>query len=109
METIASTRNAPCTGRLLPAIIASVVAMTGCGSTPPQINTKTETEIAVANVKSEWLKACEGVMTPMPGNEIGLLLQDHAGISALLAECIARHNDFADYMRPVVEKERGRK
>ena len=96
--------------RCIIAPIIAAVAVVGCGTTPA-LQTRSETEIAVSNVKAEWLKDCEVLVGPMPANTIGSLLQDHADISALLAMCIARHNDFAAYMRPIVdrEKERGRK
>lgn len=67
---------------------------------------KSETEIAVAAIKAEWLKPCEGLLTPTPENAVGNLLQDYADMAAALAECRARQNDLVEYLSPVVKKER---
>lgn len=84
-------------------------ALTGCQSTKilNSVKVKTETELAVSSIKLEWLKKCDGLEGPMPENSIGALLQDNALLSAAFAVCIARHNSFVEYMRPIVEKERG--
>lgn len=94
-----------CVGSAL--IIAFMLA--GCQSTKilNAIKMKSETEIAVSSIKLEWLKKCDGLEGPMPENQIGALLQDNALLSAALAVCIARHNSFVEYMKPIVEKERG--
>lgn len=90
-------------------IVCSIIPLlSGCFETfKTGIKTKSETEIAVALVKDEWLIACKGLAGPMPENEVGALLQDNTDLAAALADCIARQNSFVDYMKPIVKKERG--
>ncbi len=85
-----------------------VLATTGCAcfSKGPSVKVKSETELAVEATKDEWMKACEGLSTPMPENSVGNMQQDLIDVSALLAECIKRHNSYVEYMAPVVKKER---
>jgi hypothetical protein len=91
------------------AIIAALTV--GCRTAPvqpqQQIRVKSETELAVAAIDREWLKRCEYLRGPMPENEVGALLQEHAAVTLpALAECMKRHNSLVEYLIPVVEKER---
>lgn len=73
-----------------------------------KITTRTETELAVIEVKDEWLKPCAGLAPAMPENNTGNLLLDYNDLSGVAATCIARHNSFIEYMAPVVAKEKAR-
>lgn len=90
----------------LSAVIFAMMA--GCETAPVTgIKTQTEVEIAVAAVKDEWLKECEGLPALTPGNEVGNLLEEYTDVAGLLATCIARHNDSVRYIKPIVQKARG--
>lgn len=91
------------------AVAFAVALLVGCTSAPKgaMVKTKTEAEVALAEVREEWLKKCEPVIVER-GNSIGDLLKDYADASAALAECMARHNDFVEYIGPLVRKERKR-
>jgi hypothetical protein len=110
METRKSVSDSGCARVGSYAIIA--VLMSGCFHTAPvkptePIRVKSETELAVAAIDREWLKRCEGLKGPMPANEVGALLQEHAASTLpALAECMKRHNSLVEYLIPVVEKER---
>lgn len=81
--------------------------LSGCMHTDKLIRTKSETELAVAAVNTEWLKPCEGLAGDTPDNEVGNLLQDYADLAAAYAACDARHKSLSDYLGPIVKKERG--
>lgn len=84
-------------------------ALAGCGHNPPaQLRTKSETELAVSAIKMEWLAPCAGVNTPLTENTIGALLQDYVDVTAKFAICMQRHNDFVQYMAPIVANERSK-
>lgn len=89
---------------------AIILALSGCSWTlgSSAVRTKSETEIAVSEIKLEWLKRCEGLAGPMPDNQTGNLLQDYADLASALAVCQERHKAIADYIEPVVKKERAR-
>jgi len=89
-------------------IAAIIAVLVGCAHNEvrPEIKFKSETEVAVANIKMDWLKRCEGLPAAMPANEVGSLLQDYADMAKALAECIQRHTTLADYLEIVVQKER---
>lgn len=96
------------------ACIAMILgALSGCFASfrqpPAVVVTKSETEIAVEAIKDEWLVACPGVTGPMPTNTTGNLLQDYNNVAAAGGECMARHNNLVDYLRPFVAKEKARK
>lgn len=92
--------------RCLISVIA--VMMSACETAPPRVVTKTETEIAVAAVKDEWLKECEGLVG-VPSNSIENLLVDYTDLSSVAAICFARQRDFVQYMAPIVKKAREEK
>lgn len=98
------------TAACLTAAIAAIIALSGCGSRPKvaQIPVKSETELAVENVKSEWLIKCEGVQGPAPQNNVGNLLEDYNRVVTALALCMARQHETVDYLEPVVKKERAK-
>jgi hypothetical protein len=81
--------------------------LTGCfGTTSPvKIRIKSETELAVAAIKTEWLIRCK-FLASAPPNEVGALLQDYADMATAFAECQQRQNSFIEYMEPIVKKER---
>jgi len=96
--------------------LAIVVLLPGCMTTcsqpvqpPPTVVTKSGTELAVEQIKSEWLVRCAGLETSMPANDIGSLLNDYNDLAGVSATCLERHNSFVDYMKPIVEKEKARK
>ena len=91
------------------AALVSALFLVGCGHDKPLIRTKSETEIAVAAIKSEWLKTCSPPVEDETGNQIGALLKDYVDTAEALAICIKRHNDFVGYIKPIVEKERAGK
>lgn len=82
-----------------------MVSLAGCFTTIPQIRTKSETEIAVAAIKSEWLKPCTAPVESEPSNTVGGLLQDYLETAEAFAICMKRHNDFVGYIKPVIVKE----
>lgn len=86
--------------QLVPLILA--LALGGCNTAPEQ-PTDTELVIALKSIKDEWLEDCKG-LGDRPGGEVGDLLQDFANASALGAECRERHNSFARYLRPLVQR-----
>lgn len=88
-------------------LVFGTLSLVGCTSAPKgaTVKTRTEAEIAIAEVREEWLKKCEFVVTER-GNSIGELLKDYTDAAAALAECTARHNDFVDYIGPIVRKAR---
>lgn len=73
-----------------------------------RITTRTETELAVIEVKDAWLTQCAGLDPTMPENNTGNLLLDYNNLSGVAAECIARHNSLVEYLAPVVAKEKAR-
>lgn len=87
------------------------MTLAGCGlfrkKTEAPYQPKSETELAIGQIKAEMMKRCEGV-GPTPQNSVGGLLQDHADISAVAAECITRHNSLVDYLEPIVKKEQSK-
>jgi hypothetical protein len=85
------------------------MAIAGCATNEPaKIRTKSETEIAVAAIKLEWLKSCEHQAVSTPDNQVGVLLQDYVDTAEAFAICMKRHNDFVGFIRPIVEKERAK-
>lgn len=91
------------------ACAAIIVILVGCAATvQPQVQTKSETELAVSAIKLEWLTDCEFTPVDPLGNQIGALLQDYVDTAEALAICMKRHNDFSGYMRPILKKERAR-
>lgn len=84
--------------------------LTGCGWPPkkpePPVQTKSQTELAVQEIKGEWLKTCDGLAEVPPGNSTGNLLLDYTDAVALLGICLARHNSLIEYLAPVVARER---
>lgn len=87
------------------------LALSGCASsklTPASVKTRTETELAIAAVKSEWLKRCDMPSAGVPENNIGALLQDYLDVASALAECSQRLSSFIEYMEPIVKKEQAR-
>ena len=99
-------------GRAFRCIVSAaiILSLTGCFGTfgKAAVKTKSETEIAVAEIKAEWLKRCEGLAGTMPENQTGNLLQDYADMASAFAQCIERHKALADYIEPVMKKERAR-
>ncbi len=94
---------------LIAIVLALVVVFfTGCATlqTSDAVRTKSETELAVAAVKKEWLIPCEGLAAVVPTNDIGTLLQDYADMATAFATCQKLHKSFVDYMAPIVQKER---
>ena len=93
-------------------VICSIIAalLAGCTTVKTQdsVKIKSETEIAVSELKLEWLTECEG-LGGVAENEVGALLQDFVDLSALFAVCQARHKDLVQYLVPIVKKERGSK
>jgi hypothetical protein len=91
-------------------LLCIAVALAGCDHLPlqPGVQTKTELETAIAEVKDEWLKPCRAV-APTPGNSIGSFLQDATEVALAGAECAARHNSFVDYIAPIIRREKGTK
>jgi hypothetical protein len=87
-----------------------VFALSGCAlfRTNPGVAVKTELEIAVDQIKPEWLKRCPPLPPPPNTNSVGSLLEDAAMVVPLAAECAARHNSFVDYFAPVVNKHRSK-
>lgn len=81
------------------------IALVGCGHDGPLIATQSETDIAISQIKDEWLTKCAG-LGPEKDNNIGNLLQEYGELAALLAVCMKRHNDFVDYLAPVVAKQK---
>jgi hypothetical protein len=73
-----------------------------------RITTRTETELAVIEVKDEWLRPCAGLSPTMPENNTGNLLLDYNDLSGVSAVCAARHNTLIEYLAPVVAKEKAR-
>lgn len=71
--------------------------------------TKSESELALEQVKAEWLVKCRGLESPMPENDIGKLLADYNDLAGVSATCMERHNSFVDYIGPVILKEKARK
>ncbi len=82
--------------------VSLALLLAGCGThqAPAEPN---EYQIALKQVKEEWMKDCQG-LGDRPGNATGDLLQDFADAAALAGECKARHNSAMQYLRPVVEK-----
>lgn len=93
------------------ACIYAALALGGCGhlQVSGTVRTKSETEIAVEQIRDEWLKVCETLKTPMPTNSVENLQRDYTDLAAALAVCISRQTDFVNYMKPFVQKERGAK
>jgi len=105
METCKVLVDLAC--RLFVCTVVSVV--TGCATVPPVARFKSETELAVAATKTEWLKRCEipgSLAGGMPDNNVGSLLQDYADMTSAFAECRLRYNSLIDYIEPIVKKER---
>ncbi len=86
-------------------VLATALIMGGCAGQPATAP-DTEVTIALKNVKSEWLKDCQG-LGPRPGDDVGALKQDQADTAALGAECRERHNSFVEYIGPVIQKVKG--
>ena len=82
--------------------ISLALLLAGCGAHQAPVEPN-EYQIALKQVKDEWLKDCEG-LGDRPGNATGDLLQDFADAAALGGECRARHNSAVQYLRPLVEK-----
>lgn len=87
---------------------AIIALLAGCGFDSPLIRTKSETELAVSAIKSDWLMLCVDKEKVVPQNQVGALLQDYVDMAEVLAICMKRHNDFVGYIKPIVEKERTR-
>lgn len=68
---------------------------------------KTETEIAIGQIKDEELKECQGI-GPDKGNNVGNLLLDYADLAASASDCITRHNSLVRYLAPIVTKEKSK-
>ena len=72
-------------GRATRCVLAAVATILGgCNTTTVRtdVKFKSETEIAVAAIKNEWLTLCEGPQGAMPENGIGSLLQDYSDVAA---------------------------
>jgi len=87
----------------------AVFALTACNHMPtnPGVTVKSKLDIAVDQIKPEWLKRCPPLPPPPTTNSIGALLEDASNVLPLAAECAARHNSFVDYFAPVVNEHRG--
>jgi hypothetical protein len=85
------------------------LTLVACGSKPVKpttpLPTKSETEIAVSQIKAEMLLKCEG-FGPERVNTVGSFALDFADAAAGWATCITRHNGLVDYLKPIVEKEK---
>ena len=86
----------------------AVMLLAGCSTTSVKTNVKfkSETEIAVAAIKNEWLTLCEGPQGAVPENSTGALLQDYSDVAAAFAVCKERNKALIMYLRPIVKKER---
>lgn len=93
---------------VISAVTAALFMLSGCATlqTSDSIRTKSETELAVSAIRSEWMTHCEGVAGDMPVNETGGLLQDYADVAAAFAVCRERHNSLVEHLKPIVQKER---
>lgn len=86
----------------IPLILA---IMAGCETCPvPGYEPLTETEIAVLELKQEWLKECDGVTPTAPANNAGNLLEDYTDVSEALARCMTQQRGLAEYARKVHQK-----
>lgn len=101
--------ESPSAGRTARCIFAAaVMLLASCSTTSVKtgVEFKSETEIAVAAIKNEWLTLCEGPQGPVPENGVGALLQDYTDIAAAFAVCKERNKSLIMYLRPIVKKER---
>lgn len=97
-------------GRVFHCIIASAIMLTsGCATVVdvPPLRMKSSTELAVETLRSEWLNECVGVQGGMPDNSTGALLADYVALATAFAVCKEWHNGLVQYLRPIVQKERG--
>lgn len=102
-----STRFGRFAGRIrcLSALIAAIMA--GCANCPVAgFQSLTEVEIAVLELRQEWLKECEGVAPVAPDNSTGSLLEDYVEVSEKLAQCMTMQRGLSGYMAQVYEKAR---
>lgn len=89
--------------------LSLTMTLVGCGTIAGggTVRMKSETELAVSEISEQWLTKCEGVTSPAPDNQVGLLLQDYNDLAVALANCMTRNNGLVDYLKPLVKKERG--
>lgn len=95
------------------AAIAALMLLSSCGTKvsiqQPAVKTQTATELAVAAIRDDWLKKCEGLPPgPPPENNVGGLLEDYNQVAAVAATCMALQHSLVDYLAPLVAKEKGK-
>ena len=86
-----------------------ILSLVGCGGKLPFIRTKSETELAVSEIKAEWLAPCAGLSVSNPDNSMEGLLSDYLALAEAMTICSTRHTSFVNYIKPVVDKERASK
>ena len=80
-----------------------LATLAGCGSRAFQPN---EYMIALAQVKDEHLRECQGLPQEMPEAKVYGLHQDFNILATVAAQCRTRHNNAVEYLKPIVAKAR---